>query len=269
MSQPSGYEVWILSIGNELLIGRTVNTNLTWLGKILTHLGYNVRRGLILSDDIQDIEWGFRTALNSKATVIISTGGLGPTFDDKTVEGLARALNRKLVIDQRVLNKLKEKYRKINLPIIPEREKMAKIPEDSIPLDNPVGMAPGIYIKTNDKHIFVLPGVPNEMKAIFETHVEKILKKIGPRIYFFEKTFTATGVPESEIAPITKKLVKQYPTIYIKSHPMGVETKGPVISFHLTASSKSNPEVEKVLDNVYRKLIIELKKMGAEIKEEN
>ncbi len=267
MSQPSGFEVWILSIGNELLIGKTINTNLTLLGKKLTHLGYNVRRGLILSDIIEDIAWGFTLALNSTAKVIISTGGLGPTFDDKTVEGLAKALGKKLIIDNNVLSKLKEKYKRINLPLTPVREKMAKIPEGSIALDNPVGMAPGIYIKTHGKHIFVLPGVPREMKAIFEKHIENILKEIGPKIYFLEKMFTSIGVPESEIAPFTDKLVREHPTVYIKSHPLGRETRGPIIKFHITASSSSKTDGQRILNTIYNELKKRLIQLGAKIEE--
>lgn len=267
MSQASGYEAWIISIGNELLIGKVINTNLAWLGRKLTLLGYNVRRGLILSDDIEDIEWGFRTALGSNAKVIVSTGGLGPTFDDKTLEGVAAALDEKLVLNEKSLEEIRKKYERIGLSLNPARIKMARIPESGNPLYNPVGTAPGVYIIKSDKHIFVLPGVPKEMKAIFETQVEKILKEIGPKIFFIEKTFTSIGIPESELALFTNRLVREEPSVYIKSHPKCVESRGPIIEFHVTASSRNRREAEEKVERVVEKLMRYLIEKGAVIEE--
>ena len=133
MGLAAGYEAWIITVGNEVLIGRIVNTNAAWLGKKLTLLGYRVRREITVADELEDIAWAFKMALDSKARVIISTGGLGPTFDDKTAEGLARAVGKELEINEEALAMVKEKYESKGMKLTEPRIKMAKLPKGAKP----------------------------------------------------------------------------------------------------------------------------------------
>jgi nicotinamide-nucleotide amidase len=134
---------WILSVGNELLIGRVVNTNAAWLASKLTHLGYSVRRVVVVPDEEGDIAEVFREALG-RADVVISTGGLGPTPDDITNLAFCKALGVEPVVNQEALRMVKEKYEVRGYPLTREREKMAMMPPGAKPLPNPAGTAPGI-----------------------------------------------------------------------------------------------------------------------------
>ncbi len=258
-------DAWIVSIGNELLIGRVVNSNLAWLGKKLTYLGFNVRRGLIVRDDCEEIAWAFRLAVDSGAKVIVSTGGLGPTFDDKTSECLSRAFKLRFVVNEEALRLVSERYSSAGLEMNDYRVKMAMMPEGAEPLPNPVGTAPGIKLKVGETYIFVLPGVPSEMKAIFEEYVEPFLRKVGPEVEFFETELISKGLPESSIAPIIDKVMKKYPRVYIKSHPSGKELEAPVQRLHIQLSSKSKEEALKTLKEVEEELATLLSKEGAEV----
>ena len=100
----------IICVGNELLIGKTLNTNAQWLSKHATTLGITVKRITVVADDINEIANAIREALKRKPQFVITTGGLGPTFDDKTLEGITKALNRKLEVNEKALKMVKEKY---------------------------------------------------------------------------------------------------------------------------------------------------------------
>ncbi|MGB9853532.1 MAG: molybdopterin-binding protein, partial [Candidatus Bathyarchaeales archaeon] len=147
-------QIEIVCIGNELLIGKTLNTNAQWLAKRATSLGITVKRITVVGDEVEEIANAIREALQRKPRFLITTGGLGPTFDDKTLEGIAKALNRKLELNQKALQMVKEKYEayakagKIEeVEMTPHRVKMAMLPEGAEPLQNPVGTAPGVIMK--------------------------------------------------------------------------------------------------------------------------
>ncbi len=267
MGLATGFRAWLITVGNEILIGRVVNTNLTWLGRKLTLLGYDVHRGLIVPDEIGDIAWAFKTALSSDAKVIISTGGLGPTFDDKTLEGLACALGVELELNEEALEMIRGKYEGRGLKLTEHRVKMAKLPRGARPIPNPAGTAPGVHIELQGKHVFALPGVPKEMKAIFETHLEPLLKRIGPAIYFAERFLISKGIPESSAAPLIEEAMKLGRAVYIKSHPKFSELEGPVLELHVTASARSREEAERDVERVTSKLRELLSRHGGRVYE--
>jgi nicotinamide-nucleotide amidase len=129
-------DVEIICVGNELLIGKTLSTNAHWLGKQATNLGVNIKRTTVAQDIVDEIANLICEAIERKPQFIIATGGLGPTFDDKTLEGLAKALNTKLEINQTALAMVKAKYAEYaktrNMPVgemTPARAKMATLPE--------------------------------------------------------------------------------------------------------------------------------------------
>lgn len=109
------YLAEILSIGNEILSGRTVNTNASHIARRLTSLGFTVRRITVVMDELDEISQGFKEAIQRNPKIIISTGGLGPTYDDKTAEGLSLALRRKLTINKKALEEIENKYKKIRI----------------------------------------------------------------------------------------------------------------------------------------------------------
>ncbi len=261
-------KAWIISIGNEVVSGQIVNTNGAWLAKRLIILGFDVRRIIAVPDLEEEVVDVFKDALNKTIDIIISTGGLGPTYDDRTAEFIARALGRKLILNKEALKMVEEKYSLKGLPLTEHRIKMAMMPEGAMPIPNPIGTAPAILVETSKSIIIALPGVPKEMKAIYEEYVEDIIKKKAPKVYRTEKWIKVTGLPESSIAPIIDRIVKKYRSVYIKSHPRGEELNNPVIHLYIVASSlRDNREAEELVKKVHKELVEEFLKLKGKVEE--
>jgi len=236
----------ILSVGNELLIGKIPNTNAQWMAKRLTTLGLNVRRITTISDDIAEISNAVKEAITRQPAFLVTTGGLGPTFDDKTLEGIAKALNTSCEVNEEALRIVEEKYKTYakereleKIELTPARVKMAKIPKGAKPLPNTVGTAPGVTIKHDKTTIVALPGVPPEMKAIFEESLVPVLKKLAGDVTFFETSLGVSGLMESDLATIIDKVMHDNAYVYIKSHPRGQE-RTPHIELHLSTTAKDS-----------------------------
>ena len=258
----SGHEpiAWIVTVGNELLIGRIVNTNASWLAEKLTFMGFKVVRIITVPDDLGDIEEEVGRAFR-RADLVITTGGLGPTYDDITLEGVARAVGRRLVLNEDALEMVKEFYRKVGFELTEDRRKMAYMPEGAIPLPNPVGAAPGMFLKIGGKIIASLPGVPSEMKGMFDESLTPLLKEIAPPRVAVDCYFTITGVPESGLAPWIKKASRLEDSVYLKSHPKGHETTGPVLEIRALASAETR---DKALAKA-RRVLGYVREKGAEL----
>ena len=248
-------EAWILSIGNELLVGRIVNTNAAYLARRLTFLGFRVSRIIVVPDDVGEIAGELRRGLERDAVkVIITTGGLGPTHDDLTLEGIARALGVELEVNREALRMVEEFYARRELPLTRERVKMAMLPRGARPLPNPVGAAPGVAVEAEGKLVVALPGVPREMEAIFEGSVVPLLSRIAPPRSLVECGLIIRGVPESSLAPALSEIARKHPSSYIKSHPKGHETDQPIIEVKVLASGETADdalrEARSVIDAV-------------------
>jgi molybdenum cofactor synthesis domain-containing protein len=248
----------IICVGNELLIGKTLNTNAHWLAKRATSLGAMVKRITVVGDDVDEIAAALQEVLKRKPKFLITTGGLGPTFDDKTSEGIAKGLRRKLKVNQKALSMVKEKYEAYlaagkmeRIEMTPSRIKMATFPERAEPLRNPVGTAPGMRVKTMGTLLIVLPGVPPEMEAIFDESVAGMLKKGAGESSFYEASTYANHIMESSLAPLIDKVMHDNPHVYIKSHvytKSHFQTEGqkPHIELHFSTMA-SNPKTAKSL----------------------
>jgi len=240
------YIAWILNIGTELCIGRIVNTNGAWLAQQLTLLGFKVKR-IVVAPDEEDVAELLRDACR-RAHVVITTGGLGPTEDDRTAEFIAKAFGLDLVLNEEALELVRRRYESAGFNLSEERKKMAKLPEGAKPIPNPVGTAPGIHLKVEDCHIFALPGVPREMQAMFEHYVKPFLDKIGPKLCIVEESYTVEGVPESSLAPLLKQAARACHDCYVKSHPKGDEVANPIVEVRVLASASNCLEArEKAL----------------------
>jgi len=262
----------IICVGNELLIGKTLNTNALWLAKRVTSLGLDVRRIIIVGDNVEEVSSALREAIQRNPSFVITTGGLGPTFDDMTLEGVAKALERRVEIHDQALRMVEEKYRKYveegrmeRVELTPHRVKMAKLPEGAEPLFNPVGTAPGVVIKHNETTVIALPGVPPEMKAIFEESVVPLLKQAAGNVTFFETSIDVTGCMESEIAPVIDQIMHENPYVYIKSHPK-FEERTPHLEFHLSTTADNSEVAKKRVEKALIQLSEVLQEKGGKIK---
>ena len=255
----------IITIGNEVLSGRTVNTNASHIARRLVSIGFDIRRVTVVMDDLDEISSVFKEAISRKPKLIVSTGGLGPTYDDKTSEGLALALNKPLELNQKAYQMILEKYSRLGLQLTEERKKMAMMPQGSIAVENDAGVAPGIYIEYEGIEILATPGVPREMENVLENFIAKYLKNRPNKVYY-EENFVIKGVMESTIAPYVKELVKKY-DLYIKTHPKGKELENPILEIQIAGSSENKEEIEKRVKECKKELMEIGNRLGGVIEE--
>ncbi|AFK22229.1 molybdopterin-binding protein [Pyrococcus sp. ST04] len=213
----------IITIGDELLTGNTVDSNSAFIAKSLTERGYWVRRITTVGDDVEEISSAIREALSRRPNVLVISGGLGPTHDDVTMLAVANALGKKLKLCEECLKAIEDFYKRlhekglIDDPTLNEaRKKMAYLPEGSLPLRNTEGAAPGAYIEFEGTKIFILPGMPREMKAMLQNEV---LPRLGSS-KFIQKKFLAEITDESKLAPILNEAIRKF-NIKIHSSPKG------------------------------------------------
>lgn len=259
--------VEILCIGTELLSGITLNTNAHWLCGEITNVGGVVRRVTVVRDDLSEISSAARESLARKPNILITTGGLGATYDDMTFEGLAAALGKKVVLDSRAVEMLKKSYARHNLhyELTESRLKMATIPEGSTPIQNPVGSAPAIREQAGSISIFCLPGVPSEMKTIFKEQILPRIKKSVGKFVAEELNYNTRGLTEAMIAPVLIEIVKSYPKnmIYLKTHPRGYyRKKTPQIKIQMISRGDNEKEVKNRLAMISKVIEKEIVKRG-------
>ena len=180
----------VISVGSELLLGETVDTNAAYLASELAELGLVLRRAVQLPDDRAALTAGFRDA-RSAAELVVVTGGLGPTHDDLTREALADALGEHLGIDPVLEARLRERFRGIG-PMPPRNLQQAMVIASAVPLDNPIGSAPGWWVDRDGSVVVLLPGVPSEMRRMWS---EQAVPRLARRF---------------ELRPLHKRVVRCY-----------------------------------------------------------
>ena len=191
--------VEVISIGDELLIGQTINTNASWIGAELSDIGYKVNHVATISDTREAIRSALDSALG-RSEVILLTGGLGPTKDDITKKVLCEYFDSELVINDEVLAHVESFFIKRNRPMLEVNRLQAAVPDKAEVLFNQVGTAPGMCFEHDGKIVVSMPGVPYEMKYIFSTHVvPKIVAKFGKRS-IYQRTILTQGIGESFLA---------------------------------------------------------------------
>jgi len=262
-------DIEIICVGNELLIGKIKDTNAHYLAKQATRLGVNVKRVTVIQDTVEEIASTICEAIERKPQFIITTGGLGPTFDDKTLQGIAKALNRKLEVNPKALSIVKQKCveyaKKRQLPteieLTPPRVKMATLPEKTEPVNNPIGTAPGVRVDVQGTVLFALPGVPVEMEAIFNETIAPLLKQAAGSSVFCERSIFADNIMESRLAPLIDKVMSDNEGVYVKSHPKRTENK-PHVELHLTIIACKEQRPAEKLVKAAKQLAVLIKANG-------
>ena len=186
----------IICVGTELLMGSTLNTNATEIAAALTGIGWNLYHSSVVGDNPKRLEEALKLAL-SRADLVITTGGLGPTYDDLTKETVAACMGKKLVLHPECLEEIEEYFARAHRKMAPTNEKQAWLPEDCIVLRNPNGTAPGCLTEADGKQIAVLPGPPREMRPMLQNELLPHLLQGGQRLVSHELHFY--GIGESEL----------------------------------------------------------------------
>ncbi len=196
----------IITIGNELLSGLVTDINAAFIAERLSSFGIEPLYITTIGDDESRIGQSLTVAI-LRADIIVVTGGLGPTPDDITSRAIAKALGRRLVLFPEALDQIKIKLKKRGIKLGPGGERQALLPKGSTIIKNPVGTAPGYKISQDEKYIFVLPGVPKEMKVMIDQGVMPILSEETKRETFVaKKVLKVFGLTESQVCERVKNI---------------------------------------------------------------
>ncbi len=191
----------IITIGDELLIGQTIDTNSAWIGSELSLAGFDIQKKTSIHDNRPDILRALNDALG-KSDVVIITGGLGPTSDDITKETLCEFFETRLVINDEVQTMIEEMMLRRNFPMNENNRRQAEVPEKCRVLTNAAGTAPGMWFEKEGTIFVSVPGVPAEMKHIMSIHVLPELKHRFRSQVILHRNIMTYGVPEAILAEI-------------------------------------------------------------------
>src|SRR5437868_4793121 len=191
--------VELLTVGDELLLGDTVNGNAAWLGRRLADRGVEVTRSVVVGDETDVIVEAVASAL-ARADAVITTGGLGPTYDDLTRDALAKAAGVALVRDPALERRLHERVAASGRELQPMALRMAEVPEGAKLLHNSVGTAPGLRVELPGGVVYALPGVPFEMRTIMDEMVLPELAETAGLPTVVRRTLRTVGIWESVVA---------------------------------------------------------------------
>jgi molybdenum cofactor synthesis domain-containing protein len=217
----------IIAVGREILRGRVHDSNSWMLARRLTSLGVRLLRIVACDDDPAAIAREVHRAQEDSATLIVTTGGLGPTDDDLTLAALAEATGRPLALDEEARCLVAARYAALHRTgavedpgMTPPREKMARLPRGARVLPNPVGAAPGVWLEVGRTVIITLPGVPAEMAAILEASVLPALAARAPGAVYLERAIRTQARDESQVGAVLRRITHELPEVFLKSHPI-------------------------------------------------
>jgi nicotinamide-nucleotide amidase len=237
----------ILSIGDELVLGQTVDTNSAWLSQQLAAVGCSVAAHVTVADDQRAIEQAIEEAVG-RCDVLLISGGLGPTEDDLTRQALAAVLNEPLELNEKWLAQLQKFFQRVGRPMPEGNRIQAMIPRGATMIFNHAGTAAGIdaaYASGDQKticRVFVMPGVPKEMKVMFARDVLPHVKQMGGGAVILSRTLHTFGLGESAVAE------KIGPQMMRGRNPsVGTTVSGGVVSVRINASYNSHDEAARQL----------------------
>jgi nicotinamide-nucleotide amidase len=233
----------ILTTGTELLLGQIDDTNATYLARQLRDLGINLFYRTTVGDNELRIAQALELAM-ARADVVITTGGLGPTVDDVTREGVARATGRPLVLNAEMLAQIEGFFARIGSIMADNNRRQAYLPEGCIPIENPVGTAPGFIVEDERGTIITLPGVPHEMRYLMQHTVSPYLqRRLGPRAIMVTRILRTVALGESRVDRAIADLeTSANPTVGLSAHRGQTDVR-------IVAKASSEAEAETLLDD--------------------
>jgi nicotinamide-nucleotide amidase len=242
----------IIAVGSELLTPFRLDTNSLFLTSQLNQVGLRVAHKAVVGDAPDEMCTSFRYALD-RADLVVSSGGLGPTDDDRTRQTVADLLGRKLYLDDEVLQSIRERFRRFGRSMPQINERQAQVIEGATILKNPRGTAPGLWIEARGKIIILLPGVPSELRALMEQEVKPRLLKLKLPERLYTRELRITGIFESDVEQRVSPLYAQYPDTEttILAAPTGIQ-------LHPRMWSDDPAKAEATLDELVRRMSVVL-----------
>ena len=251
----------IVVIGRELLRGQLRDGNAPWIAGELTRRGALVHRVTIVDDLERSITGAVTEARGRGVHLIVTTGGLGPAQDDRTLAGVSEALRLPLALSPPARDMVEGAYRALkearvigNAGISVSREKMCRLPVGAEAIPNPAGVAPGMILRlTGGAAVVSVPGRPEESRAVFEAAIVR-LRDLFPLRASAERELEAPTSDESAMRPVLDRLTEEFPGVWIKSHPPAARRKDP-IRVTLQSFAATQKEADTLVDGAMRRLL--------------
>jgi len=237
----------LITIGDELLYGHTLDTNAAFIGMKLAEAGIDLLYHTSVGDQADTILTALGNAMN-RVDIILVTGGLGPTHDDITKKTLCKFFKRQLVFHEGVLKDLMKRYSDLGMAMPAVNQNQALLPQGAKFIENKIGSALGMVFEENDKILVAMPGVPAEMKSMLIESVLPMLKQRGPRTFIIQKTIRTIGIMEAAIFEKVSGLIEENSQIKIAFLP---GYKGVDIRF--TVKSSSEEKARQAIDDLVGK----------------
>jgi len=260
-----GYWVEVISTGDEILFGRIVDTNSAWIARRAAELGVWLRRVTSVGDDLKEISGVLREALGRGPDLVLFTGGLGPSEDDLTVEAIGLALGRDVVLDQGAVERIRRRYEERGIHDTVRGERMARVVDGSRALENPVGMATGMEVVEGRSTVMTFPGVPSEMKAMFDAYAAPLIE--GRTTSRFAANTVVARVVFRDFFPVYRRMQADYPDVYIKNAATSPEERVRVkdITVDVVAEGGSQEESRGILGEVLAEFDRRLGEVGGRL----
>jgi len=254
--------VEIVSIGRELLRGRVSDTNGAWLAEWFSRRGALVHRIVVVDDTERAVTSAVSEALQRGTHLVLTTGGLGPAVDDRTLAAVSDALHVPLAVQPPARDLVESAYARLERQkkvarggLTAAREKMAALPVGSEPVPNPMGIAPGMLARLpGGSAVLCLPGAPEEMRATFAEAVPR-LRDLTPRGAVAQREVETPTADESALLPLLERLTAEYPNVWVQSRPAesGRREARSLVTLEAVAPTKN--EAESVVETALRRLL--------------
>jgi nicotinamide-nucleotide amidase len=242
----------IIAVGTELLTPFRVDTNSLFVTEHLNTIGCDVRMKAVVGDDIGELSSVVQGAL-AWADVIVLTGGLGPTEDDITREGVARVLRRSLSENEEVVERIRWRFARRGLTMPEINRRQGLVPDGAILLENANGTAPGLWMEHGQTAIVLLPGPPREMKPMFEAVVRERLSPRSRGAGLFRRVLKITGRTESDVDATVQPVYGPWASQDVPISTTILAVLGQ-IELHLTAKAPDRATADRALDSAVRAL---------------
>jgi len=252
----------LISIGSELLRGRIHDENARNVARYFAQRGAMIRRITTVDDHERSISSALRDALDRNPHLVISTGGLGPTDNDRTVNAMADALGLTLALQAPAKEMVEAAYRQLaERRIIPptgltaSREKICTLPVGSVPVPNPIGISPGVLLRLpGGAALLALPGRPDEVKAVLVEAIP-LLGNLALDRVVAERRIESPTADESALTPLLDQLGEEFPSVWFESYPSGSRRRGSRIVIGIEASGVDRAEAEALVDSALKRLL--------------
>jgi nicotinamide-nucleotide amidase len=261
VDRQSALHAEIVVVGRELLRGQLRDGNAAWIAGELTRRGALVHRVTIVDDLERSITNAVAEARARGVHLIVTTGGLGPALDDRTLAGISEALLLPLALSPPARDMVEQSYRALkearvvsSVGLNASREKMCMLPVGSEAIPNPAGVAPGMILRlTGGAAVVSVPGRPEESRAVFEAAIVR-LRDLFPLRASAERELEAPTSDESAMRPALDRLTEEFPGVWVKSHPPAARRKDP-IRVTLQSFAATQKEADALVDGALRRLL--------------